>query len=112
VVGDVRAVLGDVCVEQRRQVFGRHGLPGAPHRLGQHGAGTLAHQITHLSRLDAAAPHARQHPVQGAQQIGGGIDEGAVEVEDEGGRGRHESLSRLVVAPVIFTTETRRARRW
>ena len=78
--------MGNVVVDQAGQPGVVVDRPaGHPKRLRKHGARAIAHQVAQIGVVDGPAPLADKDGVKRAEQVGRGVDERAVEVEDQGG---------------------------
>ena len=62
----------------------RAGVAGGGHRLGDQGAGAEPHHVAQRGGVYGGAAPRRQHGIGGAQKVGGGIHQGAVQVENQG----------------------------
>ena len=80
--------MGAVMVEedfhQRRHLLGAGRRPGGRHGLGDQRAGAEPHHMAQGGGVDGGAAARRQHGVGGAQKVGRGVHQGAVQVEDQG----------------------------
>jgi hypothetical protein len=103
--------MGDEGIDQAGQAFGRGSLAGAQESFRQHRAGAMADQMAQIRQIDRAAPVGHQHGIQSAQKVRCGVDQGAVEIEDQAGvhgLGTIRILAQYIVANRHFAGIPRR----
>ena len=103
-VGDVLGVMRDEVGEYFIELFRRHRAAFRRDAALDHGHGAAADQVARGRIRDRRNPFALEHDIEGGDQIGRGIDQGAVEIENDerGGawNGRHVRIANLRCPPL------------
>ncbi len=84
-IGDVGEIIDDEILEQAIQPRRLKGLAGRGETARQQGLGASANERSALLKGEGRDAFAREQVVQRAEEIGRGLHQGAVEIENDGG---------------------------
>ncbi len=86
-VGDVEFVMGEERARELLEPFRRNRVAAQVQTAREHDPDPAADQLVHVADQDRFEIFERQRNVQAAHEVGGGVDERAVEIEDKGRSG-------------------------